>query len=335
MVRRGVQQLLGGFVLGLIAIALLYFASLFALHMMGYEYAVVVSNSMQPIAQRGDLVVVSPGDDVSVGRVVLFRRGKALVLHRLIKQNPDGMWKTRGDANTVDDPWAISRNDVVGTAFGVLRGFGVPMLLLADDSPTSAHATFTKTHRNSSRVSAGYWATINPTWTIYTNAFAISTGTPIQIALSGDRRLWSGTRFTGMTRVHYEGYMSRVDPGSPGFSVIFNACVAPTDAISCGWQVFFNAISKTATLQAYKADGSLTPALGTCTASISFGSQNTIALRSESGTLSVIANGIECLKLTQISSLLSGTGAQTPSGGFAGVRCQVTSRLVMQKLHFW
>lgn len=335
MVRRGVQHLLGGFVLGLVAIALLYFASLFALHLMGYEYAVVVSNSMQPIAQRGDLVVVRPGDGVSAGRVVLFKRGEALVLHRLIKQNPDGMWKTRGDANTVDDPWVIAREDVVGTAFGVLRGFGTPMLLLADDSPSSAHATFTKSTINSSRVSAGYWTNPSQTWTIYTNAFAMSTASPIQIAYSGDRRLWSGTRYTGMVRVHYEGYMSRVDAGSPGFSMIFNACVTPLDAISCGWSVFFNAINKSVTLQAFKSDGTLTPALATCTASNSFGLQNTIALRSHSGALSVVVNGVGCLKLTQISSSLSGTGAPTPSGGFAGVRCLLTSRLAMQKLHFW
>jgi len=36
-----------------------------------------------------------------------------------------------------------------------------------------------------------------------------------------------------------------------------------------------------------------------------------------------------------MSSLLAGTGAPTPTGGFAGIRCQLTNRIIASKVHFW
>lgn len=337
MVRRGVQQLIGGFALGLIAIAMLYSASLFALRVMGYEYAVVVSNSMLPIAQRGDLVIVKPSHEVSLRRVVLFRRGDALVLHRLIKQNPDNTWRTRGDANDVADPWVITSDDVVGTAFGVLRGFGVPMLLLAEEPTASAHAAFTKSKSRTSKVGSGFWITPLTYWTVYSLAtsFNAPSSPPISINGQGDRRLWTSVRYTNLTRIHYEGYMSRFDPVGIGYSFVFNACVSTSDAISCGWSLFFSPPTRTVSLQAFKSDGSLTLPLATCSVTNDLGGQNTIALRSQSGAMTLFINGEQCMKLTTMTNLLTGTGAPTPSGGFAGVRCLYTNRLYMQKLYFW
>jgi hypothetical protein len=173
------------------------------------------------------------------------------------------------------------------------------------------------------------------TWTTYSNWLYLSPGPPTTLTYQGDRRLWAGIRYPNLTRIHYEGYMSKTDAAGPGFSLIFYACVASNDAVSCGWQLFFSATTKIVTLQAFKSDGSVTPALATCSTGVDLSTQNTIAVRAQSGALSLLINGIECMKLTQITNLLTGSGAPTPTGGFTGVRCQLTNRLYMQKLYFW
>ena len=336
MLWRGVQRIAAGFAVGCVSIVLLYSASLLALKVMGYEYAVVVSNSMQPIAARGDLVIVRPSQAMSLNRVVLFRRGESLVMHRLVHQNPDKTWKTRGDANSVEDPWLISRKDVVGTAFGVLRGFGVPMMLLVEDD-SGAHAAFTSRGANNNSATAGFWMTMTNTWTVYANWLYFSAGASgsMTIVGSGDRKIWAGVRYPNNVRIHYEGALTRADTAGQGFALIFNACVSSTDAVSCGYQLFFAPDTKTITLRAFKSDGSLTTPLATCATNLNLTYQNTYSVQTSSGAMSFLINGVPCMRLTSMSSLLPGTGAPVPSGGFAGIRCQLSNRIIASKVHFW
>ncbi len=342
MLRRGVQNVVGGFLVGCLCIVLLYSASLLALKLMGYEYAVVVSNSMKPIAARGDLVIVRPSRDVSLNRVVLFRRGESLVMHRLVHENPDHTWKTKGDANEVEDPWLVRRKDVVGTAFGVLRGFGNPMMLLVDDDSASAHATMVKaafTRRNTitNAATAGFWMTMTNTWTVYSNWLYLSAGASGSATMigSGDRRMWSGVRYPGNVRIHYEGGITKVDTAAQGFSLVFNACVSSTDVVSCGYQLFFSPDTKKIHFQAFKSDGSMTLPLATCSTTLDMTYQNTFTIQTWNGAMTLAINGIVCMRLTSMSSLLAGTGAPTPTGGFAGIRCQLTNRIIASKVHFW
>ena len=201
MLWRGVQTFIGGFVLGTVTIGLLYFASLAALRVMGYEYAVVVSNSMAPTAQRGDLVILDPNGTAKLNQVTLFRRGSTLVLHRLVRRNADGTWTSRGDANVAEDPWTVPDRAIVGPALGVLRGFGVGMLAFH-----ASHAAFTRRSMASGKASAGFWITPAVSYTIYSNVISFSglNSLPTSITYQGDRKLWSSTRYSNLTRIHYE-----------------------------------------------------------------------------------------------------------------------------------
>lgn len=339
---RGVQKFLAGFGLGLIAIGLVYSASLAALKVMGYDYAVVASNSMSPVAQRGDLVIVEPSHQAKINQVTLFRQGSALVLHRLVRHNADGSWTSQGDANLAEDPWTVDESSVVGSALGVLRGFGFVMLAVNErgfalSQTSAAHAAFVRRATATAQVNAGFWTTPAVSYTVYANlaAFTGLTSLPTSITFQGDRKLWSSVRYTNLTRIHFEGVMNRSDGGGPGFAFVFNACVNTSDVISCGWQLFFSNLPKSVTLRAFKSDGTLTSALATCSTTADVSGSNTITLNAQSGSMSVAINGTECMRLTAMSTLLNGTGASVPTGGFVGIRAQLSNRLYMPKLYFW
>jgi signal peptidase len=96
----------------------------------GYRPVAVYSGSMVPTLGVGSLAVVEPvaSQHVRVGDVITFRDPYApdkLVTHRLVRRVVrDGVagYRTKGDANPVQDPWTIRLPPRVGR----LR-FSVPL----------------------------------------------------------------------------------------------------------------------------------------------------------------------------------------------------------------
>ena len=74
----------------------------------------VLSNSMQPTLSAGDVAVtqVVPTDSIRAGDVIAFVApgSDRILLHRVASLE-DGVITTRGDANSVDDPWRITLTD--------------------------------------------------------------------------------------------------------------------------------------------------------------------------------------------------------------------------------
>ena len=92
--------------------------------LLGWQGVVVLSGSMEPEMQVGDLVFVDPGADVQaveVGDVITFHPAydrQQMVSHRVIEVVNDeaGLsFRTRGDANEDPDAHLVPANDVVGT----------------------------------------------------------------------------------------------------------------------------------------------------------------------------------------------------------------------------
>jgi signal peptidase len=92
--------------------------------MLGWQGVIVLSGSMQPELQVGDLVFVDPGTDVASiheGDVISYRssqyRGQ-MVSHRVIEvvRNEGGglNFRTKGDANEDADAQLVPARDVVG-----------------------------------------------------------------------------------------------------------------------------------------------------------------------------------------------------------------------------
>ena len=70
---------------------------------LGYSQLVVISGSMQPAIDPGDLLIIRQEEAYRPGDIVTFTEGESLVTHRLLEVNGDTAL-TRGDANNTDDP---------------------------------------------------------------------------------------------------------------------------------------------------------------------------------------------------------------------------------------
>ena len=79
---------------------------------LGYSQLVVISGSMQPAIDPGDLLIIKRQESYQAGDVVTFLQGDSLVTHRLTGITGDTAL-TRGDANNTDDA-PISPDDIQG-----------------------------------------------------------------------------------------------------------------------------------------------------------------------------------------------------------------------------
>ena len=88
----------------------------------GYGWAVVLTGSMEPSIQAGDLIIVSEDKPYDVGDTVVYQQGGMLVVHRVVEIN-DNMLTTKGDANNAPDS-PIDRSVVKGAVLAVVPKVG-------------------------------------------------------------------------------------------------------------------------------------------------------------------------------------------------------------------
>lgn len=91
---------------------------------LGFSAAVVVTGSMSPAIEPGDLVVCRRAADYAVGDVIMFRSGVAIVTHRIVGGTAEG-FTTRGDANNVADTDPVPRGAVVGKVVFTVPKLGI------------------------------------------------------------------------------------------------------------------------------------------------------------------------------------------------------------------
>ena len=119
---------------GLLGLAVLTFALLaVGPHVFGYRTMTMLTGSMAPEIDPGDVTIVTPIaiSEVTEGMVITYHRpieDHSLVTHRVISvqkaANGTVTVNTKGDANAAADPWTATLNG--DTAYGV-RGV-VPIL---------------------------------------------------------------------------------------------------------------------------------------------------------------------------------------------------------------
>lgn len=94
----------------------------------GIKPYTVVSGSMEPEIHTGALAYVNSKDtDVNTGDVIAFTEGtgeKITVIHRVVAENPDGSYSTKGDANEQGDFAPIQQDQIVGTIVYDISGLG-------------------------------------------------------------------------------------------------------------------------------------------------------------------------------------------------------------------
>ena len=103
---------------------------------LGWQSHVIVSGSMSPAVEPGDLVLSAPAEvqDLAVGRVVLFTdpAGSGRTIAHRIREVHDGSVITRGDANAVDDSTPVPIDSVIGLGRLRIPVLGLPVVWLRD-----------------------------------------------------------------------------------------------------------------------------------------------------------------------------------------------------------
>lgn len=98
-----------------LAVALCLCVMIFFFHI---KPVVVVSGSMEPEIPVGSLVFIDQRDQsVDPGDVIAYRIGDTMdtmIVHRVVDQNNDGMYITKGDSNDTADPASVTKQQIVG-----------------------------------------------------------------------------------------------------------------------------------------------------------------------------------------------------------------------------
>lgn len=93
----------------------------------------ILSSSMQPMFKKGDLVLMQSVDkEPKLGDIIMFsiKGNKEPITHRIIRMTPSGGIITKGDNNSMDDSWTLSKYNIVGKAVTIgkepvaLKGLG-------------------------------------------------------------------------------------------------------------------------------------------------------------------------------------------------------------------
>lgn len=122
-----------------------------------YRVMVVTSGSMRPAFQPGDVIIVTPRPaQVTPGMVVVLGRGDQLVTHRVTQVLADGTFRTKGDANPVEDPADATLDQVFGQVAGSLPVPGIGTLVSIRSGTAAAfHTRWTAEQR----FTIGHWET--------------------------------------------------------------------------------------------------------------------------------------------------------------------------------
>ncbi|BEP18297.1 hypothetical protein PYJP_16490 [Pyrofollis japonicus] len=95
----------------------------------GYWPLIILSGSMKPSIDVGDIVVVKPVSRINIGSIVAYKASNRIVVHRVINISIDKLI-TKGDANNAPDP-PISRSQVLGVVNVKIPLIGKPLIVLA------------------------------------------------------------------------------------------------------------------------------------------------------------------------------------------------------------
>lgn len=95
---------------------------------------VIVSGSMQPKLQIGDIVIVKNYQNYKVGDIVTYRENDNIVTHRIVHINKDkeqnDIYFTKGDNNNAEDNIMIQKNDIIGKVVKKIPKVGLISLFI-------------------------------------------------------------------------------------------------------------------------------------------------------------------------------------------------------------
>lgn len=102
----------------------------------GIKTFVIISGSMEPSLEIGDIVVIKKVDeeDLKEGDVISFRNGESIITHRINKiivdKNGIKQYETKGDNNNISDKSFVKYEEIEGKLFSKIPYAGKMVLLL-------------------------------------------------------------------------------------------------------------------------------------------------------------------------------------------------------------
>lgn len=94
---------------------------------LGYKFYVIMSGSMIPTIDIGDVAVVKQNVEVKKNDIVAYSEGRATVVHRVIEvNNEEGeiSYQTKGDNNNTQDIHKVKQEEIKGVYVGRIRKVG-------------------------------------------------------------------------------------------------------------------------------------------------------------------------------------------------------------------
>jgi len=100
-----------------------------------YSPKVILTGSMVPVINIGDVVIVHkiPGSEAGLGDIILFPMGDVKVTHRVVdvQQDTRGLFfQTKGDANSQPDQNLVSEKNVQGKVVMIVPKIGLLNMFL-------------------------------------------------------------------------------------------------------------------------------------------------------------------------------------------------------------
>lgn len=95
---------------------------------LNFKFVSIKTGSMEPEIGIGDLCIIkelSEEDGLRQGDIVTFSAGDSYVTHRIISDNGDGTYTTKGDANKVYDEAKLTKDNIIGKVVYTVSSFGV------------------------------------------------------------------------------------------------------------------------------------------------------------------------------------------------------------------
>lgn len=98
-----------------------------------YYAIVIVSDSMNPVIDRGDMVIVDQKSDFEIGDVIAYNRSGKIVVHRIVDESinqGETIYYTKGDAKSYIDDYKIYEEFIIGTVKFKIPYIGYPTIWL-------------------------------------------------------------------------------------------------------------------------------------------------------------------------------------------------------------
>ncbi len=113
---------------GVIAGLIILGGALYAMGVIFWRPYAIVTGSMEPAINRGDLIILKKTNNIQIGDIISYKRRHTVITHRVYSIN-NGKIITKGDANSAPDPYTITHSNIIGKVWIRIPHAGWPLIL--------------------------------------------------------------------------------------------------------------------------------------------------------------------------------------------------------------